>query len=309
MKTVTFFDKEQEAEYIFNSNGPFWHMYTPGSLTSIIFTDADDFIYGMNLVPQTSIKICGIEIYTFEIMNNHLHFILSGKEEDCRLLFKSYKDRLCRYLRNKGELCDLRQFECNLIRITDLNMLRNEIIYVNRNGYVARHDCTPFSYPWGAGAAIFNTFIKLLPAKRYSDLTIREKRKICKSKDIDLRGNLLVYDNVILPSSYCALEKTEQLFRDPHHYFNMLSKNWEAYSETGKRLGETIIITDEEMYGAISALSAKIFGHKNPKLLNPSNKIELARKMRSEYSASKKQIRNILKIEQNIIDELFGKEI
>lgn len=309
MKTVTFFDKEQEAEYNFNSNGPFWHMYTPGCLTSILFTDTEDFIFGMNLVPQVLIKIPGIEIYTFEIMNNHLHFILSGKEENCRLLFKGYKDRLSRYLRNKGDICDLSQFECCLIPITDLKMLRNEIIYVNRNGYVARHDCTPFSYPWGAGAAIFNTFIKLIPAKPYSELTIREKRKICKSKDINLPDNLRVYENVILPSSYCVLKKTEQLFRDPHHYFNMLSKNWEAYSETGKRLGDTIIITDEEMYGAISALSAKLFGQKNPKLLNPSNKIELARKMKTEYSASKKQIRSILKIEQNIVDELFGKEV
>ena len=309
MKAETYFDKEQEAEHLFSSSGPFWHMYTPGSMTSIIFVEDDDFIFGMNLIAQVSAKYPEVKVFTFEIMNNHLHFILSGEENACRNMFCMIKERLNRYLRNKGRALDLKGFDCNLVRITDLKMLRNEIVYVNRNGYVARHDCTPYTYPWGAGAAIFNSFIKHLPSIRYSKLTVRQKRDICKSKEIDLPENLMVYNNVILPSSYCSLKKTEQLFRDPHHYFNMLSKNWEAYSETAKRLGDTITITDEEMYGAVSALSAKAFGCKNPRLLGPENKLELARKMKNEYNASPKQIRGILKLDQSIVEELFGKHL
>ena len=97
------------------------------------------------------------------------------------------------------------------------------------------------------------------------------------------------------------------MFRDPHHYFNMLSKNWEAYSEIAKRLGDTITITDEEMYGAVCALSTKEFGCKNPRLLSPENKVMLARRMKSEYNASSKQIRSILKLNQDIVEEMFGK--
>lgn len=307
MKAETYFNKEQEAEYLFNSSGPFWHMYTPGSMTTIIFVEEEDFIFGMNLIAQVSVRHPDVEVYTFEIMNNHLHLILSGEENACRQMFGMLKERLNRYLRNKGRALDSSGFDCSLVQITDLRMLRSEIVYVNRNGYVARHDCTPYTYPWGAGAAMFNTFIRLIPHTRYSELTIRQKRNICKSKDIDLPGNLKVYGNVILPSSYCALKKAELLFRDPHHYFNMLSKNWEAYSEIAKRLGDTITVTDEEMYGVVSALSAKEFGHKNPRLLGPESKIELARKMKSEYNASPKQIRSILKLDQSIVDELFGK--
>ena len=147
----------------------------------------------------------------------------------------------------------------------------------------------------------------MLPSTRYSKLTVRQKRDLCKSKEIDLPGNLLVYGPVILPSSYCALQKTEQFFRSPHHYFSLLSKNWEAYSEIAKRLGETMIITNEEMYGAVSALSAKEFGIKNPKLLAANSKIELARRMKTEFYASPKQIRSILNLDQSVIDELFGK--
>ena len=307
MRAETYFDKEQEAEYLFNSNGPFWHMYTPGNMTSIIFSQEEDFIFGMNLIAQTAAKFPDVKIYTFEIMNNHLHFILSGEEYRCRQMFCKIKERLNRYLKTKGQALDFSRFDCSLVRITDLKMLRNEIIYVNRNGYVARHDCTPFTYPWGAGAAFFNNIIRLIPSTRYSELTIRQKREICKSKDIDLPGDLRVYNGVILPSSYCILKKAEQMFRDPHHYFNMLSKNWEAYSEIAKRLGDTITITDEEMYGAVCALSTKEFGCKNPRLLSPENKVMLARRMKSEYNASSKQIRSILKLNQDIVEERFGK--
>ena len=307
MRAETYFDKEQEAEYLFNSNGPFWHMYTPGNMTSIIFSQEEDFIFGMNLIAQTAAKFPDVKIYTFEIMNNHLHFILSGEEYRCRQMFCKIKERLNRYLKTKGQALDFSRFDCSLVRITDLKMLRNEIIYVNRNGYVARHDCTPFTYPWGAGASFFNNIIRLIPSTRYSELTIRQKREICKSKDIDLPGDLRVYNGVILPSSYCILKKAEQMFRDPHHYFNMLSKNWEAYSEIAKRLGDTITITDEEMYGAVCALSTKEFGCKNPRLLSPENKVMLARRMKSEYNASSKQIRSILKLNQDIVEEMFGK--
>jgi REP element-mobilizing transposase RayT len=307
MRAETYFDKEQEAEYLFNTSGPFWHLYTPGNLTSIIFSGEEDFIFAMNLIAQTAVRYPEIKIYTFEIMNNHLHLILSGAEAVCHLMFNMIKERLGRYLRNKNRYINLSKFDCSLIRITDLKMLRNEIVYVNRNGYVARHDCTPYTYPWGAGIAIFNPTVRLISSTRYSELTVRQKRDICKSKDIDLPGELMVYGNVILPSSYCVLKKTELLFRDPHHYFSLLSKNWEAYSETAKRLGDKITITDEEMYGAVSALSAKEFGNKNPRLLAADTKIELARRMKTEYNASPKQIRNILKLDQSVIEELFGK--
>ena len=306
MKTETFYNREQEAEFLFNSEGPFWHLYTPGNLTSIIFAESEDLKFAMNLIGQVAVRIPEVEVYTFEVMNNHLHLILAGVEAKCRHLFELLKEKLGRYLRSKGRAIDLARFECSMIRITDLKTLRNEIVYVNRNGYVARHDCTPFSYPWGAGAAFFNPFLSLIPKTPYNDLTIRQKRDICKSKEIDLPGNLMVHDGVILPSSFCAINKAERFFRDPHHYFSMLSKNWEAYSEIAKRLGESIIITDEEMYSAVVALSAKNYGVKNPSLLNPNQKIELAKLIKQDYNASNKQIKNILKLDADLIKELFG---
>lgn len=131
------------AEFLFKNNGPFWHMYTPGNLTSVLLVDKEDFKFAMNLVAQVAAKKPEVRIYTFEVMNNHFHFILTGDEEKCRAFFEMLKEKLERYLRNKGRHVNLSEFNCSLIRIADLKTLRNEVIYTNRNGYVARHDCTP----------------------------------------------------------------------------------------------------------------------------------------------------------------------
>ena len=74
MKIESFYNKEQTAEFLFNTEGPFWHLYTPGNLTSIIFTDTEELKFAMNLIGQTAARVPEVEIYTFEVMNNHLHF-------------------------------------------------------------------------------------------------------------------------------------------------------------------------------------------------------------------------------------------
>lgn len=44
-----------------------------------------------------------------------------------------------------GKAVDWKKFEAQILRIETLKDLRNEIIYVNRNAYVANRNYTPFS--------------------------------------------------------------------------------------------------------------------------------------------------------------------
>lgn len=41
---------EDVCELVFQENGPFWHLCTPGDLLGIIFRDRDDYVLGMNAV-------------------------------------------------------------------------------------------------------------------------------------------------------------------------------------------------------------------------------------------------------------------
>ena len=85
---------EEACELAFRRKGPYWHLYTPGDLTEIIFTCEEEFLIGMNLVAVCLAYFPGLRIVTFTLMNNHFHFILAGSREDVVDFFAMYRKRL-----------------------------------------------------------------------------------------------------------------------------------------------------------------------------------------------------------------------
>lgn len=306
---MSFREKEQLCEMAFSGCGPLWHLYTDGNAQSILFIDAAELKVGMNLFGVCVVSTPGVKIYTFELMNNHLHSVVEGEETAVRQFFESYKLKLQRYFAKSDRVVDLRGFECSLFRIENLQSLRNEIVYANRNGFLVRSDCTPYSYPWGANMCFYNLALKYLPSVPYKDLSVREKRKICHSNDVNIPDDgLMVFEGVLLPSSYCLISEAEKFFRDAHHYFHLLTRNFEAYSEIAKRMHDSLFLTDDELYAAISVISRKRYNVAQPSLLPGRDKIELAKCMHNDYNASNRQIRSILKIQAELVDELFPRK-
>ena len=303
---MSFLEKEKICEYNYISNGPYWHLCTDGNNVPIIFGEKEDMKFVMNLIGICFRTIHGIKALTFEVMNNHLHIILSGREDKCIELFTLIKSRIRRFFIRNGRCVDLSGFDCQLIPIHDLTMLRNEIVYTNRNGFLVHQEYTPFSYPWGAGAYFFNPMANLIPAVSFDSLPVKTKRRICRSHDINFDSTgLMVSDNMIIPSSFCNISLAEGMFRDAHNYFHLISRNFEAYNEIAKRLHESVFLTDEELYTAISQLCRKTYDIKQPSLLPANEKIEIAKKMHFDYNATNRQIKSILKLEMHIIEKLF----
>lgn len=300
----SFWEQESSAEFLFNQGGPYWHLYTPGHYQQTIFTSEEDFIAGMNITARTAFQSPRVGIYVHALMNNHVHFIMEGAEEDCMEFFNRFKTNLHTYFYRRSRVVDLSEFNYSLAAINNLKSMRNEIVYVGRNGYLARKDCCPFTYLWGSGWMYFNSLRDDLIMVPFASLGVKEKREICKSKDIDLPPGTMMFKGMIDCMSYCQIRKGERFFRDTHHYFNLLSKNWEAYSVIAKQIGERQVLTDEELYSAVVAICVKEYNQKSPSILNSAQKVELARKMKMDYNASNRQICNILNIKLANLDML-----
>lgn len=300
-----FHGKEKLCLYNFDTTQNYWHLCTPGMNVPIIFTSREDFEYGMCLMAMCASLFQDISVYTFVLMNTHVHIILSGDEDRCREFFEMFSRKLRRYLSECGRSTDMSGFKARLIPVTDLQMLRNEIIYVNRNGYVANSNYSPYSYPWGSGLYFFNPLAEKLPCMNFDRLTVRKRRELCKTKDIDICHGMKVHENIILPTSFCKIKVAESMYRDAAHYFSSLTRNHEAFSEIAKRLGDTSFLPDSEMYQAVSSICNKKYGIRKPSLLTPAAKIETARMMHYEYHASKRQIRSILNMDMAAIEEMF----
>lgn len=256
LKTLSFSQKEDYLNYQFSSNGPFWHLCTPGT------------------------------------------------EQACYEYFERRKSFLRRYFQATGSKVDLSRFNCTVLPISDLNTLRAEIAYVNRNGYVVNPDCTPFSYKWSTGMYYFNP-VACEGGRLFSNLNFRERRSITHSRIVVLPESFRVKDDVIHIPSFVCIKEGENYFYDAHQYFNLLSRSLEAFSQVAKRLGDEVFMTDNELFDALCSRSYKQFGESRPSLLSPNDKITVAVMMKKEYHASNGQIRRMLKLSDQVVRELF----
>ena len=305
---VSFYDTENLCLHYFNKFQNVYHLCTPEN-HPIIFHDQKELKIGMNLVGILAKSYKEIKLITFELMNNHLHMIISGMPDIIREFFEALRKMLERLLSHDGANVDLSGFEMHLHEITTLENLRNAIAYANRNGSVIdRHVC-PYTYPWGANRYFFNTEAK----SRYESLkrraTCRDRREMTLSHKYDTVDEIYMMDGYVCPLSFCSILEGECLFRDARHYFTKISRHVESYDEIARLIGEQIYYTDDDLFSIVCNLSIKKYNCKIPSQLQKNEKLELAKILNMEYNAGVKQIQRMLKIDIAVLTALFGSPI
>ena len=297
-----FRESESLCESTFASNGPYWHLYTQGQNTPLIFKTEDDFEFAMNVICQSAYEFKEVGIITFEIMGNHLHMLLSGGEEDIMMLFRHIRKRLSIGLRDEFPQGLPRTFSDSLKPVTSLSAMRNTIAYINRNGYVADQNHTPFSYPWGAGRFYFNHFPITV---KFSDMKYLELRRVFRGRKPPLPEDYEVINGHISPTSYCKIDFGETLFRNAHHYFSLIYRNVEAFNEMAVELGDIEVNTDNELYSQMSQIIRKKFGVQSSRDISKAQRFELAGILHYQYRSSNSQICRVLNLSQFEVDSLF----
>ena len=305
LNALSFSEKESICERIFISNGPYWHLYTDGTKMQNIFRCEDDFKTGMWILAASLHISKGVKALTFELMGNHIHLILAGEREDCINAFEIFAAKLRLAFPKRQRAIDWSKFKMDILPIESLQALRNEIIYVNRNAFVANPAYTPDSYPWGGGCAYFYPWLKYLATTPLGELPILTQRALLHTKKIAPLADLRVIDSMPFIPSFCDIQLGESMFRDARSYFNSLTRNAEAFSQTASRLKDAIFLTDEELYSVICSHIGKEYSVKTPSQLSAQQKIDTARHMHFGYNASNQQLRRMLRMDMTILEELF----
>ena len=311
-KEHSYYEKEDRCRRVFewtiHKYGGVWHLCTPGEGQPVIFDEEHkkDYVFAMTLVAMCAYDCPNVQILTFELMSNHVHFVLCGREEDVLAFFALFKKRLRRYLAVTGHVVNLDQFDCKKpIPIDSLESLRNQICYTNRNNYVVDPDQTPFSYPFGANSYFFQPTAKERNEGRFGDLTILKKREFVHSKAIDYPSSFTIVDGFFSPMNYCRLDIGESVFRDARHYFNKLSKEIESYREIAALVGDAIFYTDDELVDVIRRICRDKYDNQRPTLLGRNEKMELARTLHFDYNADNAKIARLLKLPVQILNTLY----
>ena len=302
---LSYSEKERVCESIFISNGPYWHLYTDGTKMQNIFCSEEDFKIGMWCLAVALHISKSVRVITFELMGNHIHLIFAGQKEDCIAFFEVLVSRLKHAFSKTGRIIDWSCFKMNILPIEDIQALRNEIIYVNRNAFVANPSYTPDSYPWGGGCAYFNPWIKHLKTSLLGNLKVNVQRGLLHTRNVAPFSQLPEVGNIPFIPAFCDIRLGESIFRDARSYFNSLTRNAEVFSQIASRLKDTIFLTDEELYSVICSYISKEYSIKTPTLLSAQQKIDTARYMHFSYNATNQQLRRMLRIDLSILEELF----
>lgn len=310
VKEHSYFEKKDRCERVFEWTiqryGGVWHLCTPGEKQPIIFKNPEDYGFAMTLVAMCAYDCPNVQVITFELMSNHVHFILCGSESDVMAFFTLFRKRLLRYLTTRYGPTDLSNFVCEKpIPIETVESLRNQICYTNRNNYVVDPDQTPFSYPYGANSYYFMPGAKRLNGKRFGGLTLRGKRSLIHARETDYPAEYVITDGYFSPMNYCRLDLGEAVFLDARHYFNKLAKDIESYREIAAIAGDSIYYTDDELFEVVKRICNDNYAGQRPKLLAKNEKIELARKLHYDYNADNAKISRLLKLPKTVVDQLF----
>ncbi|MCR4824936.1 MAG: hypothetical protein K5849_06235 [Bacteroidales bacterium] len=222
MKTYGKDDEICEAAFL--RQGPFWRIRTPEELSGTLFSNRDDFIFGMNLVAVCTALSAGIRVLTFTLEPGRLFFLLGGEAGSAEAFFLLYRKRLKRYLADRVRYPDLTGLTPGLLRIPDLQAFRDEAVFINRHACIGQPGHTPYSYPWSAGILYFNPLLLDLPKVPLSRLSQAKRRAVSHSRLLQLPGSYQVYRGIIVPSSYCAISEGESYFRNARQYFRLLGR-------------------------------------------------------------------------------------
>ena len=293
----SFGERERSCETTFQKCLPCWHTYTSGKDTPVIFVNDNDLALVMNIIAQAAYLFSGkVVIIAFAVMNNHLHFVLSGDAHWINEMMSFILKRIKRaFGLSKPPTITSKPIE-------DVQSMRNHIVYVHRNGYVANHNYTPFSYPWGSGAYYY------MPERTgtaFADVSSIENRSMFRSRDVKLPPNWQVLDGHITPPSFCAIELGMSMFRDAHHYFSMVSKNVEAYAGIAVDIDDGEFLTDQELFSQIQKVVREKYRLGSVRELSNAQKLDLARTLHYDYRSSNGQIRRVLGLSQYDVDQLF----
>lgn len=272
-----------------------WHFTTDGNAVDEMFADEEDFVRGMNRI-YFVVKDYEIAILAFCLMDTHVHFVLYGEFVQCNEFMHEYVRRTSQYLSWKyGEKSKLKDVPIHFQKIDTDTYLKTAICYVIKNPPVAGVPFTAYDYPWSSGPLLFrkngywtlqNEIDSSFETREISSSALKLEMKTHQIKGVKVR----VKDDLIFPGEYVEYELVERIFRT-HRSFNFfmcVSKESDIESREGEI--SRLSIPMSEMRGHKAQMCLQMFGCKSVKNLNTSQRLQLARRLKSKYNSSIKQI-------------------
>lgn len=278
----------------------YFHYATKGLQDDVLFENSEAYIAGMNRVATCYIMCCSkhpVKIFAFCLMDNHVHFILYGIEEDCSYFMVLFKRLTEIWLVNHPSSGrSHKNWDIGHWLIKDKEALIEKINYVHRNPTVAGLPYTPYGYPWSTGGLIYTDLSNIkLTCKEMGSLSIREKKQYFNTH-IDYPDNWMILPTgVIWPGNYVEYKRVENIFSSASRYMYELNKRVEETVNI-EMLSDNISLPDGEIREKAKKAANEMYDTSIINELSIKQRAVIGKQLHREYGASIKQLSRILGI-------------
>lgn len=280
----------------------FFHVCTDGTSLSWMFKDNNDFIYGINRIGVCEI-LTGAIVLVFSLMDNHAHFLLYGSYARCLKFINRYKTLTGKWISHKYNVPKyLKHLPTSIIPLKSEEDILETATYIDRNAIMAGFKGLPSEYPWGSCQLMFKTDkTRLANCKKIKDFSENELRDLLRTR-VSLPGDWLVNNNgMIMPECFVDLEAIEKLFKTPARYLYFLTKKLEGKVDLSISRSQKSFVPDKELRKIAADLAQKTFGTSDIQSLKVNDRIRLAKRLKSEYLSTHKQLGRILHLDASLL--------
>ena len=287
-----------------------WHFSTDGNAQDVLFRDRDDFVAGMNRIYILARRF-GVVILAFCLMDNHLHFILYGRFDDCNRFVHEYvRVTSIAIARRYGLRAELRHLPIHHQAITDDGYLKTAICYVVKNPVAAGLPYLVQDYPWSSGPLYFRSGQTwATPGWLERNNTLAgipiQRREDCFHTKEPLPDSLTVLDGLILPSNYVPVDLVERIFRSHRAYNYFLFRTREEDVESRGGDISRLSLPDTELRQHKRRIMQELFGDASARELDTTRRLRLARELRRRYNCSVKQVARMVGLRSDELEPLL----
>ena len=271
-----------------------WLVSTEHLEKELWFRDLDDFRVGMNFVAIEAAVHPSVNILTFILMSNHVHFLMKAELQDVENYVQQFKHRYSLYMNRKW---GIKKFlRANGLDIREIpygdEAVERAFAYVQMNCVVANICAHPCQYPWGTGDTFFSPE-RPDTERRIKDLSARERERLLHTNCTSLPKSWKIsVEGYILPKEYVDVLEVEKLLRSAQRMNFFLNSS----SKARKRLEaeENLpAFRDQIILSALPDLCRSLFQKESFKELTRPEKSEFMRQIRFRFSADVNQIARV----------------
>lgn len=279
----------------------YYHIFSNGDDAKDFILGKADYIAALNRLGVCAAQ-CDCRVIAFDIEDTHFHLLLYGTEEECIRFYKLFRKLSMMHISRRADRNDA-ELRITMYEISDIDYLLNVMLYVTTQPTKDGRSVMYYDYVWGSGPLYFRGEKVILPwyidsnglvnkPIRAGSMTVNQKRRILKTKNLTVPDDWLVCNGILLPENYVDVKAYEGIVRTHNRYrcfaANGRDKDKAVMDAMSRHRG--VELDEAEARRATVSISKELFGLNDIRILNTDQRLVLAGELRKRYHIGLSQI-------------------